>query len=151
MGQETGTDLKVLLDTFPLVKFFKDEPGAKQVEEILNKIERGDIKGSIASVTVAELLYIFARFRNIDLARAIITHIGISKIKTISLDNKIAELAGEFKFRYTRKDKRGLPIADAFIAAASAAKNAILITEEKHYFKIKGITVKTPSQFLSEL
>lgn len=140
----------VLLDTFPLVKFFKDEPGAKQVERILDKIEKGEIKGFISSVTIAELFYIFARFKDVEFARGIIRHVRISKFKIVSMDDKIAEIGGEFKFKYTKKEEKGLPIADALIAATSVVKNTVLVSEEKHYFKIKEVEVKTPTQFLSE-
>ncbi|MDI6826252.1 MAG: PIN domain-containing protein [Candidatus Aenigmarchaeota archaeon] len=117
---------------------------------MLDKIEEGEIKGFISSITIAELFCIFARFKDVEFARGIIRHVRISKFKIVSMDDKMAEISGEFKFKYTKKEKKGLPIADALIAATSVVKKAILIAEEEHYFKIKEIDVKTPAQFLSE-
>ncbi|MBL7170037.1 MAG: PIN domain-containing protein [Candidatus Aenigmarchaeota archaeon] len=140
----------VLLDTFPIVKFFKNEPGAEKIEKILGKIERKEIKGFISSITISEFFYIFARFKNEDFAKAIIKHIRGSNLKIISLDDKIAEIGGSFKFKYVGKGKKGLPIADALIAATSFVNNMILICDEEDYFKIKEIKVKTPNQFVSQ-
>ncbi len=144
MGYKVGgINLKtVLLDTSPLVKFFKDEPGAKEVENFLDEIEKGEIKGFISSISVAELFYIFARFKNEDFAKAIIKHIRTSNLKIISMNDKIAEIGGSFKFKYAGKEKKGLPIADALIAATSLVNDATLICEEEHFLKIKEIKVK---------
>jgi len=141
----------VLLDTFPLVKFFKDESGSKDVEIILDKIEKKKIKGFISTITISELFYIFARYKSEDFAKAIIKHIRTSNLKIINLDDKIAEIAGEFKFKYTKGEKKGLPISDALIAATAFINNIILICDEEDYFKIKEIKIETPSQFVSKI
>lgn len=151
MGQRSGgVNLNgVLLDTFPILKFFKNEKGAKEVEQILNKIEKREIKGFISSITISELFYILSRFKNEKFARGVINHIRISNLKIISLDDKIAEVGGKFKFKYSGKGKKkGLPMADAIIAATSFVNDLILICDEEYYFKIKEIKVKKPKEFV---
>jgi predicted nucleic acid-binding protein len=153
MGQRFGgINLnQIILDTFPILKFFKNEKGAEEVEKILNKIERKEIKGFISSITISELFYILSRFKSEKFAKGVINHIRISNLKIISLDYKIAEIGGKFKFKYSGKGKKkGLPMADAIIAATSYVNDLVLICDEEDYFKIKEIKVKKPKEFLSK-
>lgn len=137
--------LKVVLDTYPLIVFFKNEPGAEDVQTILYKIEKREIDGLISSLTLSEIFYILARYMNVEFATTVLKYIKIN-LKRASVSDKIAEKGGEFKFKHT-KDK-GLPLADAIIAATAFKEKATLISGEKHFKKIEEIKVKTPQEFL---
>ena len=55
MGEETpGSSLKkIVLDTYSLIKFFKDEPDAGNVQKILSMVERGEVKCTVSTITFA--------------------------------------------------------------------------------------------------
>jgi predicted nucleic acid-binding protein len=50
-----------IFDTEPLVAYFYDEPGASDVTERLQSIERDDATGAISHATATELVYKIAR------------------------------------------------------------------------------------------
>jgi len=137
--------LKVVLDTYPLIAFFKDEPGAEDVQGILYKIEKGEIDGLVSSLTLSEIFYILARYMNVEFATPVLKYIKIN-LERISVSDEIAEKGGEFKFKCA-KDK-GLPLADAIIAATAFKEKATLISGEEHFKRIEEIKVKTPQEFL---
>ncbi|KPV64723.1 MAG: tRNA(fMet)-specific endonuclease VapC [Candidatus Bathyarchaeota archaeon BA2] len=137
--------MKVVLDTYPLIVLLKNEPGAEDVQRILYKIERREIDGLISSLTLSEIFYILARYMNTEFAATVLKYIKIN-LDWASVSDEIAEKGGEFKFKYT-KDK-GLPLADAIIAATAFKEKATLISGEEHFKKIEEIKVKTPQEFL---
>ncbi len=132
----------LLLDTYALVGFFKDEKFAPEVKDILRSAEESKANIFISALTISELFYILARFRNADFARTVIKYIKIANIKIIPVCMEIAETAGEFKFNYSRGSPKGLPIADAIIAATAMKKKAVLLSSSEHFAKIKEIEVE---------
>lgn len=135
--------MKVVLDTYPLMIFFKDEKGAEDVQRVLGKVERGEIEGLVSTLTLSEVFYILARFRGVDFAETVLKYIGVN-LRRIAISEGIAKRGGEFKFRYGR----GLPLADAIIAATAAEEKAVLISGEEHFGRVKEIEVKSPGNIL---
>ena len=142
-----GVRMKVVLDTLPLIEFFKDEENANKVETILKKIEDEKIEACISSLTISELYYILAHFKNDKFAEKILRYIEISNINVVPVNKSIAEKGGEFKYKYSHdRVKKGLPLADCIIAATSWIERAILISSDDEHFKrireIKYINTK---------
>jgi predicted nucleic acid-binding protein len=131
--------LKAVLDTYPLMIFFKGEKGAEDVQRILGKVEKGEIEGLVSTLTLSEVFYILARFRGVDFAETVVKYIEVN-LRSIAVSEGIAKRGGEFKFRYGG----GLPLADAIIAATAFEEKAVLISGEKHFGRVKGIEVKSP-------
>ena len=46
--------MKIILDTMPLIGYFKGEEGYERVRDLIRKIEVGDIDGFISAITVIE-------------------------------------------------------------------------------------------------
>ncbi len=128
----------LLLDTLPLVDFFKEE--SKAIKNIIIDSENDGKKLCISSVTLSELFYILADFKGTEFAKVCIDSIKI-QLDVISVDAEIAETAGDFKFRYSGKDRKGLPMADAVIAATSYKTGATLVTSDPHFKKIEEISI----------
>jgi len=134
-----GTDLKAVLDTHPLIVFFKDEKGAEDVKRILDGVEMGEIEGLVSTLTLSEIFYILARYRDVDFAKTVLKYIEVN-LRSAAVSEGIAEKGGEFKFTYTG----GLPLADAIIAATAFEEKAVLVSGEEHFRRIKEIEVKSP-------
>jgi len=47
--------LKIILDTMPLIGYFKGEEGYVRVRDLIRKIEEGNIDGFISAITVIEV------------------------------------------------------------------------------------------------
>ena len=131
--------MKAVLDTYPLMIFFKGEKGAEDVQKVLDRVERGEIEGLVSTLTLSEVFYILARFRGVDFAETVLKYIEVN-LRRIAVSEGIARKGGEFKFRYGR----GLPLADAIIAATAAEEKAALISGEEHFGGMKEIEVKSP-------
>ena len=129
----------ILLDTLPLVDFFKGQ--SETVNKIILDSEQGKVKLGISAVTLSELFYILADFRGIYFSKICIENIK-AQLEVIPLDAELAEKAGELKFLYAGKGKKGLPMADAIIAATALINNAQLITSDPHFEKIKGVRIR---------
>ena len=134
--------MKAVLDTYPLMIFFKDEKGAEDVQRVLDKVERGEVEGLVSTLTLSEVFYILARFRGVDFAETVLKYIEVN-LRRIAVSKGIARRGGEFKFRYGR----GLPLADAIIAATASEEKAVLISGEEHFGRVKEIEVKSPGEF----
>lgn len=129
----------LLLDTKPLVDFFKDQ--SESVKKIISDSEEADIELAISVITISELFYILSRFGGTDFAAACIDNLK-SQLKMEPVTAEIAQKAGEFKFRYAGKERKGLPMADAIIAATAFVHGAELVTNDPHFEKIKEIKAR---------
>jgi len=128
----------IILDTHVLIDFFG---GSSDAERIINEFEDGKIDMAISVITISEIFYIVSRKSEIDQAKTVIDSIK-SWIPTFPVSSEIAEKAGELKFRYAGNAKKGLPMADAIIAATAWLHDADLLTSDEHFDKIKEIKVR---------
>lgn len=138
--------MKAVLDTYPLIKFFKDELGAGEIQKVLEKMERGELEGLISTVTLSEVFYILAMYKSIKFAETAIKYIKLN-LKGIGVSEQIALKGGEYKLKYA---KGNMPLADAIIAATAFQEGATLISNEEHFRKIKDLSFKTPKEILKE-
>lgn len=144
--RNASNKLKILLDTGPLIKFFAQEEGWKEVKEILSKIEAGHIDAAISVVTLTEIYYKYLYERRPDLAKARTEQLKHALyLQKVEISQDIAIKAGEFKGKYR------LPIADAFIAASAKLQNAIVISDDPDFQKISEIKVLTETEFCQKM
>lgn len=94
---------------------------------------------------MSEIFYILARYVNMEFATTVLKYIRINLKRTLVTD-KIAEKGGQYKFKYA--GNKGMPLADAIIAATAFEEKAVLISGEKHFKKIEEIEAKSPKEVL---
>ena len=129
----------LILDTLPLVDFFKDE--SEITEKIIQKSEENGEKLAISVVTLTELYYILAREKGEEFAKVSIENIK-SYAEPLIFNEKISKEAGKLKFKYSGKDpKKGMPLADCIIAATVLENNATLVTPDDHFKKVEGLKI----------
>lgn len=90
-------------------------------------------KGFVATITWAELSYIYTRKADATFARHRVLQIQHSKLHLILLTAEIAVDAGTIK-------RQGISVADAIIAASALSVDASAVTNDKH-FSIMGVDV----------
>jgi len=66
-------------------------------------------------------------------------------VKGLEIDEETAVRPGEFKGKY------GVPVADAFIAAAACLEGSIVISDDPHFKRIAEIKTLTEEELLSRL
>ena len=134
--------MRIVLDTRPLLKLFKGEKNADVVKDILELIENSRIEGFVNAITLTEIYYIYSRIDK-KIAEERVNQIKQS-IKIVPIEENIAIQAGVFKGQYK------IPIADSLIAASAYLLNAVVISDDPDFKKIKGITVMDESTFLNK-
>lgn len=131
-----------LLDTYALVGFFRKEKSADIVGKMIRSAESGEEKTIISSISVSELYYIISRYQSQKAANDVLDSIKTSRIETVPVDEEIARKGGEFKFAYSKGRPKGMPIADAVIAATAFIRGAVLVSSSEHFDKISEIKVE---------
>ena len=137
---------RLLLDTQPLIRLFAKEKGWEAVQGILLKIENEEIDAAISVVTLTEIYYKYLNEKRADLAKARVEELKYATyLKKISIDEKIAIKAGDFKGKYS------IPIADALISATAFYDNATVLTQDEDFKKITEIKVQSEQEFFSSI
>ena len=123
-----------VFDSHALISFFRKEPAYETVRDLLVKIANNESEAFMCSVNVGEIYYMMVRKGNIKIADAAIHSLKHFPIHFIDPDFKLcmeaAALKAKFSFSY----------ADAFAAALTIAKKAILLTGDKEFDTLIGVT-----------
>ncbi len=125
---------KIVFDSHPLISFFRKEPAYEIVRDLLVKIANNESEAFMCSVNVGEIYYMLVRKGNIKIADAAIHSLKHFPIQFIDPDFKLcmeaAALKAKFSFSY----------ADAFAAALSINKKAVLITGDDEFENLKDFS-----------
>ena len=122
----------VVLDSHALVTYFRDEPGAGQVEALMTKAAQADRPLHMTEVNYAEVKYILIRKDGSDAWEAAARILVGLPIEFHPADRALADLAADFKARLK------LSLADAFAAALAKQKNAELVTGDPEFKEVEN-------------
>lgn len=120
-----------ILDTFALIAFFEDEPGADFVRELLLEAESRNIKLAMTVVNLGEVWYSIARTVSAEQADATVQEIRGMSIEIIDADWKLTHQAAIYKAR------GGISYADCYAAALAKLCKAEVITGDPEFQKLK--------------
>ena len=119
-----------VLDSFALIAYFRDEPGAEIVEQLLVAAERKDSRLHMTDVNYAEVKYSIIKKDGAEAwaeAAKVLSGLPIDFHPTSRV---LADLAAEYKAAHK------MSLADAFAAALAKNKNAELVTGD---FEFKSV------------
>lgn len=112
-----------ILDSFAVIAYLNDEEGADEVEELLNKASRGEIKLFMHAVNLGEVFYIALRQEGETHAMNV-----YSVVRQYPVDF-VEDLPEPFLLNAARlKGTYPIAYADAFAAATAIEVNGILVT-----------------------
>lgn len=100
-----------VLDTYAMIAFFADEPGADFVRELLLDAEAGGAKLAMSVVNLGEIWYSIARKFSAQHAEMYIQEIQRMSIEIVNADWQHTHLAAMYK------SKSGISYADCYAAA----------------------------------
>ncbi len=116
-----------VLDSHALVAYFRDEPGAEQVEALLTKAAQADRPLRMTEVNYAEVKYTLIR-KDGPAAWGAAARILVGlPIEFLPADRELADAAADFKSRFK------LSLADAFAAALAKKHKAELVTGDPEF------------------
>jgi predicted nucleic acid-binding protein len=116
-----------VLDSYALLAFLEDEPGADQVHDLLVQAEKSDEKLLMSVVNLGEVWYSIARGYSEDTAEAKLREILEMAIEVVDADWNLTRQAAAFKV------KGKIAYADCFAAALASQRKAQLVTGDPEF------------------
>lgn len=118
---------KIVFDSYALIALFRQEPGYELVRDLLVKMANDESEGFISAVNVGEVYYMICRKSNTKSADRAIAAIKQMPLHIIEPDLKMCLDAAGIKAKHS------LSYADAFAAALTISKKAVLLTGDKEF------------------
>jgi ribonuclease VapC len=116
-----------VLDSYALMAFYEDEPGADVVRNLLLKAVDNEIKLLISVVNVGEIWYSIARVTSPETADRYIDELHGMSIDIVDVDWQLTRQAAAFKAR------GNIAYGDCFAAALAKVNKAELVTGDKEF------------------
>jgi ribonuclease VapC len=121
-----------VLDSYALIAFFEDEPGADDVHKLLLAAEKGKARLLMSVVNLGEVWYAIARAVDAATADRYTSEIRGMAIEVMDAGWELTRRAALFKA------KGGLAYADCFAAALACKYGAALMTGDHEFERLKG-------------
>jgi predicted nucleic acid-binding protein len=116
-----------VLDSFALIAYFRDEPGAEAMENLLVAAGKKDSPLHMSDVNYAEVKYSILRKDGAKAWTAAANVLQGLPIDFHGINRVLANMAADFKARFK------ISLADAFAAALAKEKKAQLVTGDPEF------------------
>ena len=116
-----------VFDSFALIAYFRDEPGAETVESLLVTAGKKDTPVHMTDVNYAEVKYSIVKKDGTGAWEEAAKILQGLPIDFHSTTRGMADIAADFKARFK------LSLADAFAAALANEKKADLVTGDREF------------------
>ncbi len=127
-----------VLDSFAILAYLHDEPGAEKVQRLLVRAINDKAQLFLCAVNWAEVAYISKRKHGAQKWQAAAEALLKLPVEIVPADLELANLASDFKAKHR------LSLADAFAAALAKLKKAELLTGDPE-FKALGREISIQS------
>ena len=121
-----------VLDSYALMAFFEDEPGADLVRDLLLKAEENRVNLLISVVNLGEVWYSIARTNSPEIADQYVGEIDGMAIEVVDADWQLTRQAAIFKVN------GNISYGDCFAAALAKNRRAELVTGDKEIKVLEG-------------
>jgi len=121
---------KYVLDSFAMIAYFEDEPGADKVSEILSAVIGRKAKGFMSVINWGEMYYNTMREQGVEEAESVLTQFDKYPIQLVEADRKLTHEAAKLKAKYK------IAYADCFAAALASSLKALLVTGDPEFMKM---------------
>ncbi len=116
-----------VLDSYALMAFFEDEPGADFVRGLILTAEEGSMNLLMSVVNLGEVWYSIARTNSVEVADQYVQEIMGMAIEIVKADWQLTHQAAAFKVN------GNISYADCFAAALAKTRKAELITGDPEF------------------
>jgi predicted nucleic acid-binding protein len=122
-----------LFDSFALLAYLQDEPGASRIEKLLEDAGKEKCRVFMSLINVGELLYITERRGGIVKAQDALALIRQLPIEIVPVEEQLVFAAAHIKANYP------LSYADAFVVAVAMEKSASIITGDPEFQSVEAL------------
>ena len=121
-----------ILDSYALIAYMEDEPGAMKVVRLLDKAEKRELSVVMSIVNWGEVYYSIFRAKGEVKAEESLLIIEQLPLKIIEEDRRIMYEVAKLKANYS------IALGDCFAAAVALKMNFPVVTGDKEFKKLKG-------------
>ncbi len=122
---------RYVLDSYAMIAFFEDEPGAQAVASLLREFLANRAKGYMSVVNWGEMYYSVMREQGLVEAETILSQFEKYPIELVDADQALTREAAKLKGSYR------IAYADCFAAALSMKLKAILVTGDPEFRQLE--------------
>jgi ribonuclease VapC len=122
----------MVLDSWALLAFLRNEPAAQQVQTMFEKAAQRDTPLLMTEVSYAEVKYVTLRRDGEARWKAASNALVSLPLEFVPVTRSLAEVAANYKV------KGGLSLADAFAAALAKDRKAALVTGDPEFKVLEG-------------
>ena len=123
--------MELVLDSYSLMAFFQDEPGAEKVSALLAEAALKEKPAYLCVVNWGEIYYLTLRRGGKLVAQEAMANIQSLPIELVPADRQLTQIAAELKASHK------MSYADAFAAALAKQKKAHLVTGDREFKPIE--------------
>lgn len=132
-GENSRSEVsEYVLDSYALLAYLEDERGSGHVKELLEIAQEGKVRLYMCVINLGEVMYIVERERGLPKAQETLARIDELPIAIVNVDRALTIAAAHLKMDCP------IAYADCFAAALSLLKNALLITGDPEFRKVKA-------------
>jgi uncharacterized protein len=122
----------LVLDSFALLAYLRDERGAESMQTLLEKASRKDVPLLMTEVNYAEVKYIVLRKDGKEAWNEVETCLGSLPVEFVPTTRALADTAAIFKANHR------ISLADAFAAALAKENKTDLVTGDQELEAMDG-------------
>ena len=122
---------RYVLDSYAMIAYFENEPGADRVAQVLRQLIQGKAKGFMSVVNWGEVYYNTMREQGVAEAERVILQLDKFPIQIVEVNKNLAYEAAKLKGKYR------IAYADCFAVALSVKLNASLVTGDSEFKKLQ--------------
>ena len=122
-----------VFDAFALVAYFRNEPAAGRVSELLSAADQREVTLMLSVVNWGEVLYESQRRRGPEDVPHTMAVIDAMPIELVDADRELAYTAAQFKAR------GGLSYADCYAAALAQLNHAAVVTGDPEFHSVESV------------
>lgn len=123
---------RYVFDSYALLAFLEDEPGAAQVEKALREVIRGRAEGFLCIINWGEIYYSVIREQGEAKAAEIAAHLEQYPLTLVAADYELTKAAAKLKGKYR------IAYADCFAAALASQLKAVVLTGDPEFRLLTG-------------
>ena len=123
----------ILFDSFAMLRFFYQEPGAERVRELLKEAMQNEVPRLISAINVGEIIYIVQRRSGEKTKLQMLVKLKSLGFTILTCPNELIFKAAELKARFA------ISYADAFAVASAIEHNATVVTGDPEFRQVEHL------------
>ena len=123
----------IIFDSFAILKYYQDEPGADRVEKLLRSAQRGQLKALMSEINLGEVYYLTIRRIGLEPAKENLERLLNLPIEIISPHSELIMRAAEIKAQFA------ISYADCFAVATAELFSGSLLTGDPEFKKVEHL------------